>query len=328
MPRFAGIQLGIATLVLLLAVSSTSPAAAQAYPERPIKILVGGAAGSVPDSMIRPLAEQLAAAVGHPVVVENRPGAGGIVAMEALVRSQPDGYTLAVATMSQAVFNPFLFSKLPYDPNRDLEPITTLVTGAMVLAANPSFAANSLAEMTKVANNAADKPFVAMPQTGSPPHVVALLLQRALGVQFNMVPYKSGAEAVAAAIAGDVPLVIEAPTAIIPHVRAGRLKALVVTGAQREPELPATPTVSQSGFTDVEGEAWIGLVAPAGTPRPVITRLHRELTAILDKPELRNRMAALGFRALGMTPEAFASLIADDRVKWGTVIRNANLKID
>jgi tripartite-type tricarboxylate transporter receptor subunit TctC len=167
-----------------------------------------------------------------------------------------------------------------------------------------------------------------MPQTGSPPHVVALLLQRQVGLDLTMVPYKGGTEAVAGAIAGDVPLVIEAPTSIAPQVRAGKLKALAVTGRQREPGLPDTPTGSESGFADVEGEAWIGLIAPAGTPQPVIARVHRELSAILAKPELREQMATLGFRALAMTPESFAKLMADERVKWGAIIRSANLKID
>src|SRR5207248_4498531 len=197
-----------AALFALLLGALPTPATAQPYPERPLKILVGGAPGSVPDAMIRPIAEQLSVSLGQPVVVENKPGAAGIVAMQALMRAAPDGYTLAVATMSQAVFNGYLFSKLPYDPERDLEPVATLVTGALVLAANPAFPANSLAELVKVANAGREKLFVAMPQTGSPPHVLGLLIQRTAGSEFTMVPYKGGIEAVAAAVAGDVPLVI------------------------------------------------------------------------------------------------------------------------
>lgn len=317
-----------AVLLTLLLSSVNTPVSAQAYPSRPIRILVGGAAGSVPDSVARPIAEQLSAAVGQPVVVEDKPGAAGIVAMESLTRSAPDGYTLALATMSQAVFNSYIFSKLPYDPQRDLQPIATLVTGAMVLAANPSYPANSLADLAKIANAGGTKPFVAMPQTGSPPHIIALLLQRAVGVDFDMVAYKGGSEAVAAAVAGDVPLVIEAPSAVVPQVRAGKLKALVVSGREREPGLPDTPTVSQSGFVDLEGEAWIGLVAPTGTPSPVVARLNRELAAILSKQEIREKMAVLGFRITIATPEGFGRLMADDRVKWSAIIRSANLKLD
>jgi tripartite-type tricarboxylate transporter receptor subunit TctC len=320
---------GVVPVLLALLLSSVNtPLSAQAYPSRPIRILVGGAAGSVPDTVVRPIAEQLSAAVGQPVVVEDKPGAAGILAMESLTRSVPDGYTLALATMSQAVFNSYLFSRLPYDPQRDLQPIATLVTGAMVLAANPSYPANSLADLAKIANAGGAKPFVAMPQTGSPPHIIALMLQRAIGVDFDMVPYKGGSEAVAAAIAGDVPLVIEAPSAVVPQVRAGKLKALVVSGREREPGLPDTPTVSQSGFGDFEGEAWIGLVAPAGTPSPVVDRLNRELAAILSRQEIRERMTVLGFRITIETPEGFGRLMANERVKWSAIIRSAHLKLD
>jgi len=303
-------------------------AAEGGYPDRPLKILVGGAAGSVPDTMIRPIAERLSASLGQAVIVENRPGAAGIIAMELLTRAAPDGYTLAVATMSQAVFNGYLFSKLPYDPHRDLEPVATLVTGAMVLAANPAFPANSLDELVKLARGSGEKLFLAMPQTGSPPHVIGLLMQRSAGIELIMVPYKGGAEAVAAAVAGDVPLVIEAPTAIVPLVRAGKLKALVVTGRTREAGLPETPTALESGFGDLQGEAWIGLVAPVGTPAPRITVLYRALAQILATQEMRDRMASLGFRTFVKSPQEFGKLMAAERIKWSEVIRDASLKLD
>ena len=317
-----------AIVVALLLTALPTPAMAQAYPDRPLKILVGGAPGSVPDTMIRPIAEQLSASLGQPVVVENKPGAAGIVAMEALTRAAPDGYTLAVATMSQAVFNSYLFSKLPYDPQHDLEPVATLVTGALVLAANPAFPANSLAEVVKVASVGAEKLFVAIPQTGSPPHVLGLLIQRTAGIEFTMVPYKAGIEAVAAAVAGEVPLVIEAPTAIAPQVRAGKLKGLMVTGREREPSLPNTPTAIESGFVDVQGEAWIGLVAPAGTAAPRIARLNKALVEILGMSQMKDRMASLGFRPLVKSPQDFDKLMAAERIKWSAVIRNASLKLD
>lgn len=328
MPIMAQLTPIAVLLVTLLLAALPAHAADGAYPERPLKILVGGAAGSVPDAMIRPIAERLSVSLGQPVIVENRPGAAGIVAMEALTRAAPDGYTLAVATMSQAVFNAYLFSKLPYEPERDLEPVATLVTGAMVLGANPAFPANSLGELVKVARGSSAKLFLAMPQTGSPPHVVGLLLQRVAHIELVMVPYKGGAEAAAAAIAGDVPLVIEAPTVIAPQVHAGKLKALVVTGRTREAGLPETPTALESGFGDLEGEAWIGLVAPVGTPAPRIALINRALTEILATPEMHDRMASLEFRTLVGTPQEFGKLMAADRAKWSEVIRNASLKLD
>jgi len=300
---------------------------AQSYPSRPVTLLVGGAPGSVPDVMVRPLAERLAVAIGQPVVVENRPGAAGSVAMAALVRSAPDGHTLALATMSQAVFNAYLFAKLPYDPLRDLEPVALLVTGSMALAAHPSFAAGSLPEFVRLARAQPGKFFVAMPQLGSPPHIVALLLSRAAGIDVTMVPHKSGSEAVNAVIAGEIPLLFDAPTIISAQVRAGRLKALAVTGRQREPALPDTPTVTESGF-DVHGEAWIGLVAPSGTPAAIVHRLNREIAGILAAAETNSLMARLSFRPLASTPEGFRSLIRDEHGKWAAVIRGAGLKLE
>jgi tripartite-type tricarboxylate transporter receptor subunit TctC len=300
---------------------------AQSYPSRPVKLLVGGAPGSVPDIMARPIAERLSAALGQPVVVENRPGAAGSLAMSALLQSAADGQTLALATMSQAVFNAHLFAKLPYDPLRDLEPIAPLVTGAMALAAHPSFPARTFGEFVTLAKAQPGKTFIAIPQSGSPPHIIALLLNRASGIDVTMVPHKSGAEAVNAVVSGEIPLLFDAPTIISNQVRAGKLKALVVTGRQREPALPETPTAKEAGF-DVQGEAWIGLVAPRGTPSAVVQRLNREVGTILATSEMDAAMARLSFRTLASTPEAFGRLIQDEHTKWSAVIRDAGLRLE
>jgi len=306
---------------------ASGPSRAQGFPSRPITLLVGGAPGSVPDIMVRPVAERLASALGQPVLVDDRPGAAGSVAMSALVQSPADGHTLALATMSQAVFNAYLFGKLPYDPLRDLEPVSTLVTGAMALAAHPSFPAGSLRELVAFAKARSEKLFVAIPQMGSPPHIIALLLTRAIGIEVTVVPHKSGSDAVNAVVAGEIPLLFDAPTILSGQVRAGKLKALVVTGTHREPALPETPTAKESGF-DVQGEAWIGLVAPKGTPAAVVQRLNRELTAILATSDMAALMAKLGFRTLPSTPEAFRTLIREEHVKWSGVIRDAGLKLE
>lgn len=300
---------------------------AQSYPNRPITLLVGGAPGSVPDVMIRPVAERLSAALGQPVLVDNRPGAAGSIAMSALVRSAPDGHTLALATMSQAVFNTYLFAKLPYDPLRDLVPVAPVVTGAMVLAAHPSFAASTLPEFIALAKAQPGKFFVAIPQLGSPPHIVALLVNRATGIEVTMVPHKSGSDAVSAVVSGEIPLLFDAPTIISNQVKAGKLKALTVTGRLREPALPDTPTVSESGF-NVQGEAWIGLVAPRGTPAPIVQRLNRELAAILATAEMGSLMGRLSFRTMASTPDAFGNLIREEHKKWAAVIRDAGLKVE
>lgn len=300
---------------------------AQGFPGRPITLIVGSPAGAVPDVMVRPVAERLALALGQPVVIENRPGAGGAVAMTALARSASDGHTLAVATMSQAVFNPYLFAKLAYDPIRDLTPVAPLVTGAMALVAHPSFPARSLSDFIALAKARPGRLFVAIPQLGSPPHIVGLLLSRAAGIEVTMVPHRSGTDAVTAVVSGEIPLLIDAPTILSAQVRAGRLMALAVTGRQREPLLPDTPTATEAGV-NVQGEAWIGLVAPRGTPLAVVQRVNQELTTIMNSPDMRGRMADLGFRTLHSTPGEFGDLIRDEHLKWGATIREAGLKLE
>lgn len=303
------------------------PSLAQSYPARPVMLLVGAPPGTVPDVMVRPIAERLAAQLGQAVVVENRPGAGGAVAMGALARSAPDGYTIALATMSQAVFNTYLFAKLPYDAQRDLEPVAPLVSGAMALAAHPSFPARTLPQFIALAKSRPGTLFIAIPQLGAPPHIVALLLKRVAGVDVTLVPHKSGADAMNAVMSGEIPLLFDAPTLIAPQVQAGRLRAIAVTGLAREPLLPDTPTASESGL-DLRGEAWIGVVAAKGTPAAIVQRLNRELAAIMAEPEMQAKMSALGFRTLRSTPEEFRTLIRDEHLKWGIAIRDAGLNLE
>lgn len=316
-----------ATLVLA-SVLASSIVTAQSNPSRTIRLLVGGAAGSVPDTLARPIAERLSSALGQTVVVENRPGAAGSIAMDALVKSAPDGNTIALATMSQAVFNNYLFSKLPYDPLRDLEPVAPLVTGSMVLAAHPSFPGSSLSDVAAFAKAQPGRIFVAMPQNGSPPHVVALLLNRTAGLSVTMVPHKSGTDAVTAVLSGDIPLIIDAPTILAPLIAAGRLRGIAVTGSQREPSLPNVPTVAESGFASIRGEAWIGIVAPHGTPAAIILRLNKTLVSIMTAPEMQTLMAMLGFRTLSSTPEEFQARIRGDHALWSAIIREAAIRLD
>jgi len=305
--------------------AANAPALSQ-VPGKPLLLLVGGAPGSVPDLLARALSERLAPGLATPVLVDNRPGAAGSIAMSALVRSAADGQTLALATMSQAVFNSYLFDKLPYDPLRDVEPVASLVTGAMVLAAHPGFVGNSLADFNAEAKARPGRLFIAVPQLGSPPHVIALLLTRSAGVEVNMVPHKSGADALTAVLSGEIPFIVEAPTTIAPLVRAGKLKALAVTGRVREPLLAQTPTLIESGV-DVQGEAWFGLLAPAGTPTAAIRRLNQEVNRVLLSPEMREVLAKMSFRAQASSPEEFRQLIRDEHARWGLTIRQAGIKL-
>jgi tripartite-type tricarboxylate transporter receptor subunit TctC len=300
----------------------------EAFPERPVRILVGGAAGSVPDLVARLIGDKLSAALGAPVLVENRAGASGMIAMQSLVGSLPDGYTLALATMSQAVFNSYLFSKLPYDPLRDLEPICPLVIGAMAVAAHPAVPANTLAEFVALAKAQPGKLSIGTAANGSPPDLVARLLARAAGISVAFIPFRTGPEGLTAVMRGDVSLFVDAPPIIAPQAKAGTVKVLAVTGRAREPELPDAQTVGEAGFPSVQGEAWIGLVAPARTPTEISARLNHEIAAILMTPEVQGRLHVLSFRPFIATADEFRALILDEHKRWSTIIREAGIKLD
>jgi tripartite-type tricarboxylate transporter receptor subunit TctC len=307
---------------------SDRSATALSYPTKPIRLLVGGAAGSVPDTVARVIADRLSPRLGQPVVVENRPGAGGTLAINGLIGSEPDGHTLALATMSQAVFNRYLYSKLPYDPQRDLEPVAPLATGAMAVAAHPSFAATTFSEFVAIATAQPDKVLVATTQVGSPPYVFSLLLARATGVKVTLIPHKSGVDGMTAVMRGDVQIFVDAPTIIAPQVKAGAVKALAVTGRSREAELPGVPTVSEAGYPSAQAEAWIGLVAPAHTPSQIVSRINRELVAILGDVDFRRRLEKLSFAPMIGSPEQFRTLIQEDHARWGPLIRDAGVSLD
>ena len=322
-----GFLLGTAMLSVG-AVFASHQAIADSYPARPIRLLVGGAAGSIPDVIARLLGDRLSTALQQPVVIENRPGAGGIIAMQGLVGSPPDGYTIALATMSQAVFNSYLFSKLSYDPLRDLEPVSPVVTGAMAIVAHPAFPANTFREFVSFAKAQPGKVLFGHPSNGGPPHLVAELVMRAAGIEVTFVPFRSGPDAVTGVLRGDVQIAIDGPLIFTPHVKERALKVLAVTGRSREEELPDVPTVAEAGFPGAQGEPWIGLVAPAHTPREIVMRLNHEIAAILATRELRERLQALSFSPVTATPEEFQALIRDEHARWGPVIREAGLKLD
>jgi tripartite-type tricarboxylate transporter receptor subunit TctC len=303
-------------------------ASAEDYPNRPIHLLVGGAAGSVPDTLARLIADRLSSTLGQPVVTEDRPGAGGVIAISALLAAARDGYTLALATMSQAVFNCYLFSKLPYDPQRGLEPVAPLASGAMAIAANPAFPANSFAELIAFAIAKPGAVLVGTPGIGSPPNVFAHLLARAAGIEVRFVPYVSGPEGITGVMRGDVQIFVDAPTIIAPQVKTGSLKALAVTGRSRDDQLPGVPTIAEAGLPAAQAEAWIGLVAASGTRSSVVTRLNRELVAVLADPKIRRQLAVISFTPMSGSPEDFRKLIEDDHARWRPVIEQASIHLD
>lgn len=303
-------------------------AQAETFPARPFHLLIGGGPGSVPDLVARVIGDRLSAVAGQPVVVENRPGAGGIVAMQALVSSNPDGYTIAIASMSQLVFNSYLFAALPYDPVRDIAPVCPLVVGALAVAAHPSVPAANLADLVAYAKSHPGRLAVGTASNGSPPDVVARLLVRTAGIDVQFVPFRTGPEGLTGVMRGDVQLFVDAPPLIAPQVKVGAVKALAVTGRQREPDLPDVPTVAEAGFPSAEAEAWFGLVAPAKAPGEALTDLNRKVAAIMATPEVQQQFAKLSFRALAGSSDTLRQLIDEGHRRWGPVIKEAGIRLD
>lgn len=298
-------------------------------PKKPIKFIVPAPPGSTPDATARPLAEKLSEDLGQAVVVENRPGAGGVIGMESVIRSAPDGYTIGLATQSQMVFNPFLFEKLPYDTTKDVQPITRIASLALVLAANPSLGVSTLKELIALAKTRLSNPIqIGVPLLGTPPHVISLLIQNELGIKLDTVPFKGTAEAVAACRSGDVSLVLEAPPAIIPHAKDGKLKVLAVTGSSREPQVPDIPTVSEVAGSSVPGETWFGLIAPMGVSQDIVAQYQRSMSIALAKPELKSLYANFSWRIIERSsPQEFNAVIKDESNQWGQIIRRTGIKL-
>ena len=303
-------------------------ARAEKFPARPFHLLVAGGPGSVPDLVARVVGDRLSAVTGQPVVVENRPGAGGIVAMQALVSSNPDGYTIAIASMSQLVFNSYLFAKLPYDPVQDIAPVCPLVVGALAVAAHPSVPAANLAELVAYARSHPGRLALGTASNGSPPDVVARLLVCTAGIDVQFVPFRTGPEGLTAVMRGDVQLFVDAPPLIAPQVMAGAVKALAVTGRVREPDLPDVPTVAEAGLASAEAEAWFGLVAPAKAPGEVLIDLNRKVAAIVAAPEVQQQFAKLSFRPLTGSSDTLRQLVNEGHRRWGPIIKETGIRLD
>ena len=316
------------TMLLALCLCVTLGARAQSFPDKPVRLVVGAGAGSFPDQVARRLADGLSAQWGQPIVIDNRPGAGGIAAMNEFTKAPADGYTLALATMSQLVFNRYLFHGLPYDPVRDVQPVGTVMSGSMMIVAHPAFAAGSIGDLVSMAQRKPGDIDFAVPANGSPPHVVLGMLMDTTHTSFSVVPYKTGADAVVQVASGQVPLFIDAVPVVAGLVQSGKLHALAVTGRERVAQFPDVRTVAEQGYPGFNGEAWMGLVARPGTPEGVLKRLSEGLTSAVRSDALRQFFETSGARPQTTTPEEFATLIRKDSEYWGKVIRDMHLTLD
>jgi len=297
------------------------------YPARPIKLVVPFAAGSTPDVFARIVGDRASQGLKQPVVIENRAGAGGNLGTDLVAKAAPDGYTIGASITGPLVNNVVLYKKMPYDPFKDLVPITFGVHQANVLAVTPSLGVNTLQELMDLLRRNPGKYNYASIGVGSLSHLSMELLKTLTHSYVVHVPYASSPAAVTSVIAGDTHMVSLAPLAVMPQVKAGKLKALAVSTAKRVPQMPEIPTFREAGLP-MDGSAWIGMIAPAGTPAPIVDRLNREFVAAMRDPATNEKLKSQYMEAEAGTPAQFAAFMKEELAKWGPVIKRSGATID
>jgi len=310
----------------LAAVFTTAAAAQGAYPSAPVKLVVGFPPGGANDILARLIGAKLQDAWGQPVVTENKPGANAIIATDFVAKSAPDGYTLLIGASGAMTFNPGLYQKLPYDPVRDFAPVTMLGSFPLVLAVHPGVPAQSVKELVAHARSVGGKLNYAAGST--PFQLVAELFKNQTGVAIAHIPYKGSAAAVSSVIANDTQLTFVDAPPVLGQIRGGKVRGLAVTSRTRAATLPELPTMIEAGIADFDVVLWASLFAPAGTPRPVVERIHQGVVKAMQLPDVRERMLALGITPVGNTPEELAAIVKADLEKWTRVAKQAGVKAD
>lgn len=314
-------------LLLALGPLASLAARAQAFPSRPLKLIVGYSPGGAVDVIARAVGQQLGTALGQPVVVENKPGAGTNVAMRALIDSPADGHTLMLVANAVAA-NPTLYQPPPFDPARDLTPISLVGRVPVVIAAGINGDVTSVASMVSLSKNKPGIVNYGSPGNGSTPHLAVELFQRAAGIELTHVPYKGGAQAITDALAGHIQTVAVNALEVLPHVKAGRLRVLAVLSATRSSIFPDVPSIAESGYPGFEASVWYGFVGPAALPAPVVARLHAEIQKALAQPAVRERLVSAGGEVQPGPVERFSMLLASERVRYEKLIREARIQPD
>jgi tripartite-type tricarboxylate transporter receptor subunit TctC len=325
MKPFAPIALAA---MLGLAALAPQPAEAQAYPHKPVRLVVPYAPAGATDIIARAASVELAKTLGQPVPVENRPGAGGNVGAEFVAKSAPDGYTMLMSASSLHGITPFLYSKLNYDPNKDLVPVIVFASFANVLVLNPGVKANSVQELIALARSQQGKMTCASSGSGSTIHMSCEMFKHMLGLDITHVPYKGSGPAITDLIGGQVNMMFDNIPSAISHIRGGKLRALATTGAKRASALPELPTMMEAGVPGYVADAWFGLVMPAGTPKEVIARMNAEGQKAAKAPEFVKRMTDLGYEIVGGTSEQMAAMIQDEVKRWGPIVKASGAKVD
>ena len=315
--------------LLALSLTVAAPAAmADDWPARPVHVIVAFAPGSTPDIVARLVSERLAQRIGKPVIVENKPGAAGNIGTDAVAKAAPDGYTLGVTISGPLAANTLLFKKLPYNPQTDIEPLTIAATQPSVLVVSPGVdAADMAALLAKLRANQGKFNYASM-GTGSISHLAMATVAARSGADIVHVPYPGSGQAVTSVLAGDTQMAVLPAAAVMPHVRAGKLRALAVATAKRSSVLPDLPTLTEAGLPDIQGDAWMGFIAPAKTPAPIVARLQGEISQIVKSDDMKQKLQGQLMEPVGGTSAEFRATLQSDLARWQPVIRKNNITLD
>lgn len=314
----------LATACALLAAGT---ACAQEYPTRPVHVIVPFSPGGAVDGPMRLIAQELSKRLGQPVVVENKPGAGATIGTDAVAKAAPDGYTLLLASQTNAI-SATLYAKLPFEPIDDFTPVSLIGREPGVVVVNPAVPAKTLAEFIAYVKSRPGEVNYASSGNGSGQHLFAALLASKTGMKMNHIPYRGSGQATTDLLSGVVAMSIPGTAGMVGHIKAGKLRALAVTGATRSPLLPDVPTVMESGVPDYEAYVWMGLLAPKGTPAAIVDRLHREVVAVLGEDDVKRYMANAGIEIVGSTPAAFGAFFRAEKDQWAKVIRETGARVE
>jgi tripartite-type tricarboxylate transporter receptor subunit TctC len=315
-------------LAVLLAASAAFPLYAQTYPAKPLRMIIPYPPGGGNDTLGRLFAAKLGERMGQPFVVENRPGAGTMIGTEAAAKSAPDGYTILLSSIATHALSPNLYSRVPYDPVKDFEPITLLGIAPTVLVVNPEVGAKNLAELISLARAKPGTLAYASGGNGTPPHINAEVFKAVAGVDLLHVAYKGGGPALVDLIAGRVHVMLDTAASAMPHVRSGKLRALALSAPKRSAEYPELPTFAEAGLPQYDTNAWYSVHAPAGTPREIVRRLNAELVASVRDADVLARFKQLSTEPVGNSPEEFAAFVRAELEKYARVIKAAGIKLD
>jgi tripartite-type tricarboxylate transporter receptor subunit TctC len=317
----------LASIAGALMATAALVALADDYPSRPIRVVVPFSPGGAVDGPMRIIAEEMAKSMSAQIVVDNKPGAGATIGADAVAKSPPDGYTLLLASQTN-VISATLYSKLPYDPMADFVPISLIGREPGVLVVNPSLPAKTFREFVAYVKEQPGKINYASSGNGSGQHLFMALLASTMGLKMNHVPYRGSGQATTDLIAGTVQASIPGTAGMVGHIKAGKLRALAVTGARRSPQLPDVPTLIESGVPGYEAYVWMGLMAPRGTPAPIVDKLHREVLKALATDAVKTYMANAGIEIVGSSPAEFGTFYREEKDRWAKVIRETGAKVD